>query len=906
MKNSIALMMLLECLCLWSYGCPPELQNACYSIDECVVGYVCDMETNQCIKCRNCKACKRASDCNDGDVCTDDICPKNQICKNEYNFAPCNDDQFCNGEEQCNGQGECVSEGDPCGAWVCDEQTDGCQDLEWASISAGSLHTCGIATNGKVFCWGSDEYGQLGDGKKGMGSQKPVPLDTGMSVGDIAFKQISSGGGFSCGITSEGELYCWGCDSSGSLGNGGDRQDSPIPVAVDTAAIEGSKTFVQISAGVDHACGVTSDAVGYCWGSDSKGKLGDGDEIENRQSPVLVDTSQISGVKKFLMVSAGNAHTCGLTIQGIVYCWGDGWFGQLGHGDEVLSSSVPIAVDTGSMEGEKSFVQISLGYQHTCGLTADGSAYCWGGNFYGQLGCKELIHRSFVPVAVDTSSFQSEKSFVKLESGYHHTCGITKSGKFYCWGIDFYGQIGDGGRLQNTKVPVLIENFNLPVGSSLVDLSLGGGHTCTISTNGRMYCWGSDIQGQLGDGGNPHFKWSPSRVDTSVIVGLKSFRYVASSGMSTCGLTSDKQVYCWGSDYSGVLGDGGTDMDYSLCPSVVDVSGIEGDKTFDHLAVGGNFACGITTEGLVYFWGCDEDGPFGEIVGTQRPALLDTSSILGAKMFKKITAGQQHACGITTDDVTYCWGDDTYGQLGDGGDSQSSSVPVPVDMGVVDGQKTFQSISAGWSHTCGLTVEGKAYCWGSDMAGELGEGLNNQNQQSPVLVDTSFITGETSFLRISAGYVFTCGITSDYNAYCWGSDLLGQLGNGAGSQNSPIPVLVETSMVKFVSIHAGHFHACALTDQGRAYCWGDNDSGKLGDGIGVDGHQYPGLVSTSRIDGNRAFYQIYAGDSTTCGITTEGVAYCWGRDLFGMLGDGGEPDVVQIPVLVDGTFYQIE
>src|SRR5690606_30591111 len=157
------------------------------------------------------------------------------------------------------------------------------------------------------------------------------------------------------------------------------------------------------------------------------------------------------------------------------------------------------------------------------------------------------------------------------------------------------------------------------------------------------------------------------------------------------------------------------------------------------------------------------------------------------------SAGGAHTCGLTSDGVAYCWGSDLYGQIGDGGTSQDSKSPVAVDVSGITGATTFVQLAAGEHHTCGLTSDGVAYCWGSDGSGRLGDGGTSQNSQSPVAVDVSGIAGATSFVQLAAGQAHTCGLSSAGVAYCWGSDGSGRLGDGGTSQSSQSPVAVDVS-----------------------------------------------------------------------------------------------------------------
>ena len=186
--------------------------------------------------------------------------------------------------------------------------------------------------------------------------------------------------------------------------------------------------------------------------------------------------------------------------------------------------------------------------------------------------------------------------------------------------------------------------------------------------------------------------------------------------------------------------------------------------------------------------------------------------------FATISAGEGHTCGLTVGGAAYCWGNDFYGQLGDGTTDRQAS-PVPVIGGL-----TFAvvSVSAGGWDTCGVTPSGAAYCWGGNDHGQLGDGTMNQ-RTSPVPV-----VGGLTFATITAGGQHTCGVTTIGVAYCWGWNGLGQLGDGTSVDRlTPVPV---AGGLTFSTVRAAYHHTCGVSPSGVAYCWGPNDYGVLGDG----------------------------------------------------------------------------
>src|SRR5216683_3309672 len=234
--------------------------------------------------------------------------------------------------------------------------------------------------------------------------------------------------------------------------------------------------------------------------------------------------------------------------------------------------------------------------------------------------------------------------------------------------------------------------------------------------------------------------------------------------------------------------------------------------------------------------------------------------------FAAVSAGSSHTCGVTTGGAAYCWGWNGAGQLGDG---TTTNRAVP---GTVLGGLTFATLTAGLNHSCGVTTAGAAYCWGQNSHGQLGDGTTT-GRNSPVAV-----VGALVFAAVSAGGYHTCGLTTAHAAYCWGQNTGGQLGDGTTTDGtSPVPVLGGLS---FAAVGAGGGHTCGMTTGGAAYCWGGNSSGQLGDGTTTN-DSIPVAVL-----GGLSFAAVITGGGHTCGVTTGAAAYCWGGNSSGHPGDG--------------------
>lgn len=348
--------------------------------------------------------------------------------------------------------------------------------------------------------------------------------------------------------------------------------------------------------------------------------------------------------------------------------------------------------------------------------------------------------------------------------------------------------------------------YTLEVGGVPLQVrSLAGGasHTCAVTEAGGVKCWGVNDRGQLGDGSNTT-RWLPTDVQ-GLSTGVTS---VATGSSHSCALLTSGSVKCWGYNFSGQLGDGGT-SDRTTPATVLSLTGVAS------LTAGPNHTCALTTLGAVKCWGYNGYGRLGNNSLTDSPTPVNVSGLASGVSF--IASGYSHTCAVLTTGQVKCWGHNLYGQLGDG-TTTNSRVPIATS-----GINNAQSLSGGFKHTCAVTTAGGVKCWGGNDDGQLGDG-SNLNTLIPVDVP-GLSSGVNS---IAIGNYHTCVSTIDGAAKCWGRNLLGQLGVG-NTTNSPAPVDVVGLAGDVKYVITGASHSCAVMDNGSAKCWGANSYGQLGD-----------------------------------------------------------------------------
>ena len=371
----------------------------------------------------------------------------------------------------------------------------GCTD--WASLSkdyegpgvcpayvvASSTHTCLRKTSGSLYCWGDNRFGQLGTGDTTKRST-PTRIDVaGLGITRVLLPagetEITSDlAGNTCAITTDSSLYCWGDNRFGQLGRG-DTTSVSKPAIVNGI----DRHVARAGSGTGHICAQSVDGELFCWGKNTQGQLGLG-EHGQEPNPTKVNIGHV--VER---LAAGGDFSCARSTDGSLFCWGDNRLGQLGTGDGVAAQNVPVQVANMGTH----VVRVSAGGAHACAYTDDGVVWCWGDNRSGQLGTGDQESHPR-PVKVDPSGFGQVKTNEVLAGGTH-TCALRDDNSLWCWGGNRFGQLGTGDTFPRT-VPVQVAPDVL--GQNVAAAYAGGAHTCAIKTDGSLYCWGNNQYSQLG------------------------------------------------------------------------------------------------------------------------------------------------------------------------------------------------------------------------------------------------------------------------------------------------------------------------------------------------------------------------------------------------------------------------
>ncbi len=687
------------------------------------------------------------------------------------------------------------------------------------AVSAKGSHTAALKSDGTVWTWGNNASGQLGNGNT-TSSSTPVQV-SGLS-GVVG---IATGDNHTLALKSDGTVWAWGLNSSGQLGDG------TIAQRITPVQISGVSGVSAIAGGSSHSLALKSDGTVWAWGLNNSGQLGDGG-TGTQTSPVQVVGSGGTGVlTDIVFIESQALHSVALKSDGTVWVWGNNANGQLGDGT-TTNSSFPVQVS-----GFSGAFLVGAGSGHTVALKPDGTVWGWGGNGNGQLGDGTTTGSSAPVQAVGaggTGTLSLYTVIPSLSSVEPHfgTIGdtITLTGtnfvspasnnivKFTISGGTANGYVtGATSTSLTVVVPpgTITGNVTVSVGAKTSApvtftfqrrpmVAAGKKHSLSLKTDGTVWSWGNNGNGQLGDG-TVLARTAPVQVS-----GLSGVVSVVSGDLHSVALKGDGTVWAWGSNSSGQLGDG--TVLARIAP--VQVSGLNGVIA---LAGGSNHTVALKSDGTVWAWGLNGSGQLGDGTTLQRKTPVQVS---GLHHVVAIAAGGDSTFALKNDGTVWSWGFNAFGQLGDCTTTDRSS-PVQVN-----GLSGALSVTAGNSHALALKSDGTVWGWGFNSNGQLGDGTTT-NRTSPVQVN-----GLSGAFFVTAGDSHTLVLKNDGTVWGWGLNTNGQLGDGTTTQRTS-PVQVSSGISSIFSVSGGGSHAVALKSDGTVWVWGNNTNGQLGDGTTV-------------------------------------------------------------------------
>lgn len=712
------------------------------------------------------------------------------------------------------------------------------------SLMAGNDHTCVFDATNALWCWGNNSGGQIGS-LIASSTAKPVKF-----ADNVKWRLAALGWGRTCAVSRSDSLECWGAGSSGSVviavdavphtseGAGGSVEQGSgatwrqLSAALNSACgtysdgslwcwglgdslasaqlrrIDFSLDWREVSNGDAHQCAIKMDGSLWCWGENFIGQLGDGtrssrrlpNAVEPAQKWTVVTTSvgvgqstryaPPPGIVPPVLVGMGTlGHTCAISNDAHLFCWGFNARGQLGSGT-YNESLAPQEVSGGG-----AWRAVDAGTEHTCGIQVDGSLWCWGSNQVGQLGVESNADQ------VRPLRVSDDTTWTAVATGEAHTCASRRDGSIWCTGSNMSGQIGISRLPYQVEPHKVVSNVATVVATELA--------TCVIRHDVSLWCWGMlgtrverrPLLGAEIEFPHPDTRPVPVRIELPADVELASLSIYfdgagVSSPMALCLLDQDGVIWCQDST--------GSD------PDAATFSQVAGDKRWNRLVLGDRYSCGIQQSGGLFCWGGDLSvgyPGFGRINGYQPQPM--SSSLTWAD----VAVGRAHACATNAEFELWCWGQNFKGQLAFDPYTVSDAATPRRALP----EYAWRTVTAGYDHTCALTRDDSLWCWGSNESGQLGVNADVLYTSLPQQVGA---LNEWSY--VNAGGATTCAIKRDTSLWCWGvtgeagrfTHLLTRVGNETG----------------WTSVVTRSAQTCATKANGDLYCWGENWFGQVGDG----------------------------------------------------------------------------
>ena len=659
-----------------------------------------------------------------------------------------------------------------------------------ADIAAGGGHSLALLRNGEVYAWGKNDSGQLGNGCTVNVDCKDSTVRVQVRRGGQPLRDViavAAGFSHSMALTSRGNVWAWGNNSSGQLGDLTTiSRSNPEYVQSFIGILAGVRT---IAAGGSHSLAALANGSLRAWGNNTFGQLGDGTfNFKTLAFPVQI-VSGITGV------AAGSWHSFARKVDGTVFAWGRNNRGQLGDGG-FGDSNLPLQV---SMGVPHNIVGIAAGRGHSLALKLDGTVWTWGRNAQGQLGRLTSAVNDPVPGQLTLTDVAT------ISAGGNHSLAAQREGEVWAWGSNAEGQLGLAKPVIYPE-PALVKTLN-----GVTTVAAGLGHSLVAKIPWTMWTWGG--AGLTQGNGAYLTRDMPGQVNGPTwAVGL------AAGGVFSLALAPTGRVWAWGHNGKGQLGDGGSSFDgapFSPVPVQVRL----GNKFLSGIrkvAAGGGHGMALHWKGRVLTWGWNAFGQLGD--GTTVDKNLPTA--VPIKSVVAIAGGGEHSLAQTKDGKLWAWGSNYGGQLGTGGPPAIVTTPQPV------GLKGVVSFVGGDGHTLAILSDGTVWAWGSNANGQLGDGCKiNVNCANGFL--PAPVLGLKDVVEIAAGATGSMALKSDGTVWAWGWNGAGQLGDGCQigltCVDSSVPVQVP-GLPPIVSIGSGAYGRLAAAADGTLWVWGDGSS----------------------------------------------------------------------------------
>ncbi len=644
----------------------------------------------------------------------------------------------------------------------------------WSTIAAGGAHTCALA-NGVAYCWGLNRDGQA-IGTTGEAVRVPQKVQFGLAT-PPPFTKIVTGGNNTCALGMN-QVFCWG-----------DKRFIGVTGAPDIAVPLAGDNWLDVALGTDFGCGVTTEGI-KCWGANDDAQAGM-PASQNVAVPRLVSGFPPGEVTS---LETGTNDACAV-IGGALWCWGDA---------RVLGGPTNTPTSPAQLGSETGWTRVAISESTMCGIRG-GIAYCWGDTEAGETGAGLWSdRRERAAASVLGPADEIDMTTRHPDSGERSAC-LRAGTELRCWGDNTFGELGIGAASVFDK-PVEVRP---PDGHAWRHLTVGTQHACGTLDDGTLRCWGQNDTGAVSPttARGRAIPCTTTECDATLPVAapIESADEIVAGAEFTCA-RQGIAIRCWGDNRDNHLGAPGTGITSLTSPI----------GAFTKLLPGSTDAtCAAIDSNQIVCWGW-----IGNVLRTMptRETFVELHDITSVGL------GERSACVLRSDGQRVCWGENQYGQLGNG---NGTAVPTWT----LDSMPLLLSIATRWEHSCAVTKTGQIACWG----------VNDREQNALDLIASPFVTEPTVVQNASMVPLDKCTAVDvsrwhscavcDGQVWCWGENGFGELGRGTREYTSrtPAPIAVDPALV-FTEVGATEGGGCALTGTGRLFCWGDSWRGQVGTG----------------------------------------------------------------------------
>jgi alpha-tubulin suppressor-like RCC1 family protein len=833
------------------------------------------------------------------------------------------------------------------------------------SKSANGGHTLTVGSDGIVYAVGPNDYGQLGDNTTTRRTT-PVKVLKGAYSGTTYLGDninnpiiaVVTGAIHSLAIAADGTVYAFGYNNTAQLGDN-TTTDKHTPIKVLKGAYSGTtylgdnanNPIISVSGGTYHSMALAADGSMYAFGNNNHGQLGD-NTTNQRNTAIKVLKGAYSGTtylgdnsnNPIISIAAGDVQSLALTADGLVYGFGNNWYGQLGD-NTVASKYLPTHVLKGTYSGttylgdktNNPIIAISAGYEHSATLAADGSIYAFGRNAFGELGDNSNNQRN-TPVRALKGAYsgttylgdKTNKPIISLAAGDYHTLALAVDGSVYAFGYNQYGELGDNTTTNHaTPIRVLKGAYNGStylgddVKNTITAISTGSNHCIAMAANGSVFTFGFNGEGQLGDNSyndraTPIFMMGVGAKGFLDLINAPVVKAVPANRITYDG--ANLNVLINPSNDSTTIS-----FEYGLTTTYGNSITLSG-KYIDSISLFKTAAITGLAPGRTYHYRAKAVNAKGTTYGSDR--IFSTGSSFS------VSNNGNHTLTVADDGTVYAFGKNAFGQLGDSTNT-TRTTPLRVEKGAYNGATYLGDdtnnpiilVSAGYYHSLALAADGSVYAFGYNGYGELGDNTTN-NRIIPIQVvkgayNGSNYLGDNSnnpIISVTAGQNFSIALAANGSVYTFGRNNDGQLGDSSTTDRHEAVKVVKGAYKgdtylgddvnnPIVAVSPGAYHSIALTADGSVYTFGRNNYGQLGDNTTTDritpiqvikgaynGNTYLGDTT------NNPVISVSAGLGHSLALAADGMLYAFGYNNLGQLGDSSTTDKAT-PILVKKGAY---